>query len=87
MKEFKFEFGAKVRDKVTGFEGVVTARCEYMTGCIQYVVVPTVDKDGKEGKSTWMDEARMELVPVEKEKIAVVKKKDSGGPQNHNRPV
>lgn len=28
--------GRKVRDKVTGFEGIVTGRATYLTGCDQY---------------------------------------------------
>ena len=32
--------GQKVKDKVTGFEGIAVSRVEYMNGCIQYGVRP-----------------------------------------------
>jgi hypothetical protein len=41
MAIFKFEFRDKVRDEVSGFEGLVTARYQFMNGCIRYAVSPT----------------------------------------------
>ena len=35
MSEFKIEMNTKVKDNITGFAGVVTARFEYCTGCRQ----------------------------------------------------
>lgn len=32
-KAKKIELGARVRDKITGFTGIVVARTEYLTGC------------------------------------------------------
>ena len=29
----KVELGSLVRDKITGFEGIVMGRTEYLTGC------------------------------------------------------
>lgn len=40
------ELGSKVRDVVTGYEGITTARYEYLNGCERYEVMAT-DKDGK----------------------------------------
>lgn len=40
--------GVRVRDMVTGFEGIVVARVEFLNGCIQYMVKP--NKLGKDGK-------------------------------------
>jgi hypothetical protein len=54
--------GDKVKDKITGFEGTVTGRVEYITGCNQLLVQPS-SKDGTEmPKSSWIDEDRCELV-------------------------
>lgn len=55
-------FGKLVRDKVTGFEGVVIGRCDYLYGCSQYGIVPKVDKDGKTGEVHWFDAGRIEVV-------------------------
>lgn len=38
---FTFELGSKVKDLINGFEGVVTARLEFLTGCNQYCVNPS----------------------------------------------
>jgi hypothetical protein len=52
--------GKKVADKVTGLEGIVTGRAEYLYGCTQYCVVP-VAKDGK-ADGSWFDEGRLEVI-------------------------
>jgi hypothetical protein len=59
----KYDLGSKVRDIINGFEGVVTGRCEYITGCKQYIVAPAaLDKDGKVQDSNWVDEMRLVLI-------------------------
>jgi hypothetical protein len=55
-------FGKKARDKVTGFEGVVTGKIEWMYGCNQYCILPPVDKDGKLPGGEWFDEGRVEII-------------------------
>lgn len=60
------KFGTKVKDKITGFEGIVTGKASYITGCDQYLVQPPVYvNDWKDGR--WFDEGR--LVFVEDAKI------------------
>lgn len=54
------ELGLKGRDKVTGFEGVITARAQYLTGCDQYNLVPPVSA-GKLEPAQWFDEGRIEI--------------------------
>jgi hypothetical protein len=58
-------FGKKGKDKVTGFEGVITAKCFYMYGCAQYLLTPKVDKDGKKQEGNWFDEGRIEVFEEE----------------------
>jgi len=58
----KIKFGDKVRDKLTGFEGIVTARIQYIYGCIQYEVKPTIDEDGNQRKHDWIDENQLEII-------------------------
>lgn len=55
-------FGKRVRDKITGFTGVITARCDYMYGCTQYGVTPEVDKEGKLKDTAWFDKGRIEFL-------------------------
>lgn len=56
-----FEMGFTLKDKITGFKGVVAGRCEYITGCDQYLVQPKTD-NGKWVDSRWLDENRLEAV-------------------------
>lgn len=54
-------FGKKAKDKVTGFKGIITGRCDYMYGCGQYLLMPVVDKNGKKMDGEWFDEGRIEI--------------------------
>lgn len=73
------ELGSKIKDEVTGFKGIATARCEYMNGCIQYEITPTQLKDGVPQKVYWIDKQRIILL-IKKESS---EKKRPGGPANH----
>ena len=55
------KLGQKVRDIITGFEGVATGRCEYITGCNQILVAPRVKDDGTKPDPQWLDEDRLEV--------------------------
>lgn len=55
-------FGKEARDKVTGFTGIITGKTEWMYGCNQYCLMPTVDKDGKFREGQWFDEGRVEVL-------------------------
>lgn len=57
-----FKLGQKLRDRVTGFEGIATSRLEYLNGCIQYGIKPQAAADGKMPDSCWIDEEQLELV-------------------------
>ena len=61
MKE-RIELGWKVRDTVTNFEGIATARCEYLNGCVQVQVHPTIDEKGDIRKAFWIDESQLEKI-------------------------
>lgn len=56
------KFGKKAKDKVTGFEGTITGRSDWMYGCSQYCLTPSVDKDGKLPDGKWFDEGRIEII-------------------------
>lgn len=55
------KLGFKVKDKVTGIEGVITSVSFDLYGCVQTIVVRGLDKDGKKHESCWFDIARLEL--------------------------
>lgn len=55
--------GSKVRDKITGFTGIVTGYVSYISGCNQALVVPQVGKDGASRDAEWFDEQRLVTDP------------------------
>lgn len=55
------KIGIKAKDVITGFNGVITGKCSYITGCDQYLVQPEM-KDGTWVDSKWFDENRLEVV-------------------------
>lgn len=59
---FTHELGKKAKDKITGFQGILTARCEFLTGCNRYAIQPTELKDGKPIDAIYFDEAQIEIV-------------------------
>jgi len=55
------KLGKRARDKITGFEGIITAKCTYLTGCDQYCITPkAVNGDYKE--SMYIDAERIEVI-------------------------
>lgn len=74
------ELGVRARDKVTGFEGIITGCSQWLTGCDQYVIVPPATKDGKMDPGQWFDEGRIEVLG-QGVSIASVTAAKAGGPQ------
>jgi len=54
--------GLDVEDRVTGFKGVVTSISFDLFGCIQAVVNPGTDKEGKVRDSHYFDVNRLEIL-------------------------
>ncbi|WP_375782872.1 hypothetical protein ACE10Z_23445 [Bradyrhizobium sp. Pha-3] len=54
--------GTTQRDKITGFSGVVTGFCEYLSGCNQALLVPKVAENGDFKEGHWFDVQRLEQV-------------------------
>jgi hypothetical protein len=57
--EKMFNMGTQASDRITGFKGYVTGRCEYITGCTQFLLQPPLDKNGKFVEARWVDEDRL----------------------------
>lgn len=53
--------GATYKDKITGFTGVATAYCQYISGCNQALIQPEA-KDGDYKDSHWFDVQRLERI-------------------------
>lgn len=81
------ELGQKAKDKITGFEGILTARHQYITGCDQYQLSPDgLDEDGKLKEMYSFDEGRIEILGPGITKKDVESDKP-GGPQFQSKHV
>lgn len=86
----KIERGDVVRDKLTGLEGTVVARTEWLNGCARICIQPEGVKDGKPYDVSTTDDEQCEfmrrgtvnVVPFEYDAPALPKQRASGGPQN-----
>lgn len=76
---WKFDLGDRVKDRVSGFEGIVCIRMEHLNGCRQYGMYPKVDKDGKIPDPHYIDGEQLELVDNGLNITAPIKKKTNGG--------
>ena len=55
--------GQMGRDKITGYEGIVMAKSQYLTGCDMILLAPvTLDKEGKRKEGEWFDDVRVEPI-------------------------
>lgn len=88
-REFKFGVGEVIKDKVTGFEGVVMCQSYYFTGGNHYgLVAQEKEKDGGVPDYIWLDESR--LVGVSKAKkveleprVGELRAARTSGPHQH----
>jgi len=65
------EFGTKVKDSITGFEGIVTANAEYANGCKKVLVTAKSVRNAAPIEE-WIDEQRVTMKSIAK----------AGGPMN-----
>jgi hypothetical protein len=56
------KFGKEAKDKITGFKGIITAKCEYIYGCTQYGLTPKTSKNGEQKDIGWFDEGRINII-------------------------
>lgn len=63
MDTFKYELGSRCKCKVTGYEGQIVARTEWLYGCRRYVIQSAkLQESGKPAEPHAVDEAGLELV-------------------------
>jgi len=78
MPGTRIKLGMKVRDVVTGYEGIATSRTIYMRGCDRFSVSPPVGADGKLLEQEAFDEPDLEIVD---DGIYVKPEPKPGGPR------
>ena len=54
--------GRRMRDRISGFTGIVTGYVSYLTGCNQALLAPPAKPDGEAVRAEWFDEQRLEFV-------------------------
>lgn len=54
--------GARVKDTLTGFHGIVISRVEYLTGCNQVFILPESEKPNELKDGHWFDIERVQLI-------------------------
>ena len=59
--------GDKVKDCVSGFEGIVIAKTDWLYGCVRFGVEAQELRDGKLIEAQWFDEPRLVLVATQAE--------------------
>jgi len=72
------KLGKRAKDVVTGAEGVIETISFDLYGCIQVILKPPVDKDGKIQDGRWCDISR--IVIIDDEPVMPVPDFNSGGP-------
>lgn len=76
---FKFKLGDKVRDEITGFEGIVVVRSQWLNNCNTYGVQPTRLKDGVPQERQSFDEPQLTIVTKKVHK----ENRRTGGPERN----
>lgn len=77
-----FKLGQKLRDRVTGLEGIAVQRIEYLNGCVQYAIKPKAKKGDVTLPDGWcIDQQQLEVVDEGLNKSKPVEKKKTGGPE------
>jgi hypothetical protein len=75
------ELGTKVRDTVTGYEGVATGATTWLNGCVRYAIQGDGRKDGIPVELYWADEQQIEAVE-DKPLESAVEAGKTGGPRS-----
>ena len=68
MNEGKRDLGKRARDKVTGFEGIITGEAVYLSGHKSYEITLDSLVDGKIVENQ-VNENRVEIIQSNKEEI------------------
>lgn len=62
MSDFKFNLGSVLKDKITGFTGVVTSRTQWLNACNVYGLQPQKLNEGKVADRGHFDEPQLEVI-------------------------
>ena len=63
MDDLKESFGLTGKDIITGFTGVITGACSYISGCDQFLLAPRANSSGEVKDGQWYDSSRVQIMP------------------------
>ena len=80
----KIKLGDKVKDTITGFEGIATSQIKFLNGCVQIGIQPYgLTKDGDVKEQHFVDSQQIEVIkppkPEKPKKEKKAKKPPGGG--------
>lgn len=55
----RIKLGTPCKETITGFSGIATGHCTYISGCSQILITPKVADDGVFREAHWFDEQRI----------------------------
>lgn len=82
----EIELGMRVRDPITGFQGIAVGKVEWLTGCDRVAIRGEVDKDGDRNDRPGLhhvDEPALEIVdrnPSARAHFEALEDTEDGGP-------
>ncbi len=71
--------GDEAKDSITGFKGMIIGRCEYLNGCVRFLIQPKKLKDEKMIEAEWIDVQQIEVTKKVKKKLVEI----PGGPRKN----
>lgn len=57
-----FDYGQKVKDMITGYEGIIVSFRQDLGNCQEYLILPTRLIEGDPPDGYWFPKARIELI-------------------------
>ena len=83
IRKSEFAIGDLLKDRVTGYQGIVMVIAYYSTGCLHYGLCPQTIVETSEGAFRdpawiWYDESRLELVQPCKVLISLKQRETAG---------
>lgn len=80
------KLGDKVKEVVSGLEGIVTCESLSLSGCRQILIVPQEVKDGKPVDGSWYDDSRCTVLQTGVVPVSPRFAKAEGGAWHGSRP-
>ena len=82
------QIGDRMKDTISGFQGIATGMTEYLNGCRQFLIkTEKLDKEGKAIEGMWIDEQYLEVTSpaVLPNPFALVAAAREGGADSRSR--